>query len=384
MIQDPPRSPLSSSSAASDVYKRQVAFLVLFTLVINGTTSGWLLQWLEYDCKSATRVKLANKARAAVMDEGRGWIQAQRAASAPGCGLTQWDVLSSDLHQLDVNTATSFADFRVKQADETQHNACEQVEEQLLLLFSAQLDSLSRRDVIDPAVLLTLKDSCDALLEDSAHNELDNQLMLWWSSELEFVADEMMHAWNCIPNINRYTQAVQLRGSLKAVEMCLGFMHTARVVAKNSQDAWDKPDKQDTAALPDSVQQLERKLVQQLDSSADAARAWLERQPKALVAMAETRMRLKELYGSLEEGVEELADAGTLGEAEGGVVLHAIRDQRVRSHYSYRHLARVYNDLESKLQKGGVKAPTDTLTDTLTDDSKPDHDPREPLLEEQP
>eukprot|EP00658_Telonema_sp_P-2_P062379 TRINITY_DN5103_c0_g2_i5.p1 TRINITY_DN5103_c0_g2~~TRINITY_DN5103_c0_g2_i5.p1 ORF type:complete len:720 (+),score=185.09 TRINITY_DN5103_c0_g2_i5:277-2436(+) len=330
-----------------------VSMLVMLTLVINGTTTGFVLRWLQYDCKSKSRISLANQAREGFVEHGRRFIEgwSAKASSDSTAGLTQWDIVKDNLNLLDSKTEAAFAEFRT--LEESEHTATHQVKEQLILLCKFQLSSLSQKDMILSDALLILQDSCDRMIT-SKHT----QLQQWWVDKLQPQAEKIKNRWSCKSACQLYGMDIELLLNMQAVEMCLGFVTALETVIKNQSDAIELRGSSSKDPEVSPVAGIESQFLHQLKMAVDDARVWLTQQPVAVVATAETRKSIKHMLFSMEHKVQEETELGSLGEAEAEAVLKELRDLRVWNH-EHKRLLEMYNALETKQMSGGLMPRSD-------------------------
>jgi len=327
-----------------------VASLVFFTLVINGTSSGLLIRFLNYDCKSATRVELSKQARDVVVDYGKRLADQDPHANRNSSGqidndeFVQWAVVQTTMQKFDEQTEKAFDSFRTLPGEDGTDR--DQVREALLMACKGVLAASSEQDVLDPDSVFKMEDTCDLLLDPqhvdrSEHLELKN----WWKMLLQPEAQELIDqghhgidginegdAPSCsvastlakLPCIGRWAKVYLLRNSLSAIELALGF---GDVITKVKMSR--------NMSSGSALAEIESELLNELLEAKNDADIWLTKQNHVFIAMAKTRKKIKDSLAKLDTENNRLSVEGLMGDAEKLEVENVVRTLRQRNHYSY-------------------------------------------------
>jgi hypothetical protein len=308
-----------------------VAFLVLSTLFINGTTCSFLLKYLKYDCINETRKKMADQERARLIGQTKAQIKKAQGDTNVAY-LVQWDIVEKRLKSLEDHSAAEFAEIRVFSTSESDverqklrqsQDSATNAREKLLADFHAELNHMSHACTASAAMLLSLKDSCDQMIEGG-------ELCDWWNDKLEPEAEKNMTGtiWRCLPDCCNWIENAKLGSKLKAIELCLGFQGVVAAISTQYRSESNNDE-------------FELNFVIQLELAGDAARVWQSKQPAELVAMAETETAIKETILYLERAV----DAGSLDEKTNAMMMRQIRKVR---EMATKQRIQTYNELASR------------------------------------
>eukprot|EP00656_Telonema_subtile_P015342 TRINITY_DN18018_c0_g1_i1.p1 TRINITY_DN18018_c0_g1~~TRINITY_DN18018_c0_g1_i1.p1 ORF type:complete len:856 (+),score=202.22 TRINITY_DN18018_c0_g1_i1:1-2568(+) len=352
------------------------AMLVLFTLCINGTSTGALLRFFQYDRVSSVRLDQEKDARKALIETGEEWIEGMEQAG--GCMTAQdWEIVRSNLTRLDNHTANILEAVPIL---EGRINKSEEIREQVLVAFSKELYVASEAGVLDSKALFYMKESCDMLLDPKFSSLcVEDALNDWWIKFLQPQADRLIKP-TCllnqqgipVPVAGRYLKTMHLRRVLLGVELALGFQAiVARVcdeiAAKQGVTVDGRTSLTRTATSPRSSRrgedpaqsedaEIECDLLEQLQQAAGDAQAWLDSQAPGLINMAETRRTVKHFLLEIEQKTTEFEHSGRLGAAEAEGVLGQIRHLQAKNHYSYtsRKFQSAFHNRAPEMQKGDV------------------------------
>jgi len=318
-----------------------VAFLVLSTLFINGTTCGFLLKYLQYDCISSTRKQMDERERGILVKQTKGGVKKAQGA-ADGTNLAQWDIVETTLNNLDKISAAEFAQIRVVANDKCEEDAnnswfsnnaeeklrlskdfTSDAREKLLMDFHAHLNHMAHSCTGCSGMLLSLKDSCDEMLEGG-------ELVEWWTAFLQPEAETLMGAFGTFSCFKSpfMTEERTLTYQLSAVELCLGFQTVVTAIATDCREQ-------------SNDQHFDLNLVLELEQAGDIARQWQNKQPVELVALAQTETAVRQMIQRLECAVEE----SSLDEKQVATMRQQIRE--VRESASAQRV-QTYTDFQSR------------------------------------
>jgi len=217
------------------------ASLVLLTLCVNGTSTGYLLQLLDFDKKSDISVAVAKESRQKLIAQGKAYVENLETEHHSDCGKgcqvrPNVAVLQRSLDLFAEGTQEAFDSLPFLK---TEHKDLDTVKEHMLLAVQNQLAFASEKGILDTAALFFVKDSCDKLLDpryDSADYD-ESKLCDWWSDLLQPQADALMNNWcGCIENlplVGPQYKLHELKRSLLGVELAIAFQTIiGRVIAQ--------------------------------------------------------------------------------------------------------------------------------------------------------